>query len=79
MEKVMRRVQILKDMDNLLRETIQNENIFVNDWLANGVPDAAEDDVLVFIAMNDSNYYECLESFVRCCIADNKEEDDEYE
>lgn len=70
------RMKLLEAMDNHLRNNINDEEIVIGDWLANGLPDAYDEDILSFIATYSDNYIECLESFVRCCIADKEDEDD---
>lgn len=71
------RVNALAMMDDFLRKNINDEGIFINDWLAMGVPDCYDNDDLEFIANDEKSYIECLESFVRCMFydAENREEE----
>lgn len=77
MKNTKARIRRLAMMDSYIRENIDNEELILYDWLANAVPDCYDDGILEFIAENDENYIECLESFVRCCINDKEESEEE--
>lgn len=68
MNKLKSRIEILKKMDDFILANVQDEEIFVNDWLAYGVPDGVDYETLEFIAFTDESYFDCLESFARCII-----------
>lgn len=62
------KIILLKLMDNFVRETVEDEETLVGDWLALGVPDCADEEMFEFIATNEESFVSCLESFYRCCL-----------
>lgn len=66
------RVSILRDMDNYIRENVEDENDFDN-WLAYGVPDEASDDILRDIASDDKCWISVIECFAECVLYSNGE------
>lgn len=78
-KKIKARVNRLVMMDNHIRQHIDNEELIVNDWLANAVPDCYDREILEFIANDDESYIECLKSFARCCINDMVDDESEEE
>ena len=61
------RVRMLKEMDTYARENFSEEN-FYNIWLADGVPDGADDDMYLFLATVDNCWMNCINAFRQCCI-----------
>ena len=61
------RVDILKKMDNFIRTEIDDEYIFYNMWLAEGVPDEASIEDLIFIAEDEDNWDDVMRCFRNCC------------
>ena len=63
--------KFLKDMDNFIRKNIQDEELFVEEWLAYGIPDGADMLEICHIANDKDLVADVLESFVRCVLKDN--------
>ena len=61
------RVGFLRMMDDYVREVIGDDDICVNVWFAEGVPDGSDEDDLISIAEDDDLWVECVECFARCC------------
>ena len=63
------RSKLGKEMDNYLREDIQDEEIFWSVWATMGMPDGAtEEDYEDF--EDDEFWTDCLEAFMRCVLLD---------
>ena len=62
------KITLLKLMDNHVRENVEDEETFVGDWLALGVPDCADEEMFEFIATDEESFVSCLKSFYRCCL-----------
>lgn len=60
------RTKILREMDTYARENFEDEDNFL-DWLMDGVPDAADDDIIAFIAQNDECWLRVIKCFYKCC------------
>lgn len=60
------RMKILQEMDKYARENFEDEDNFL-DWLSDGVPDAADDDIIEFIAQDDECWLRVVNCFNRCC------------
>ena len=61
------RIEFLKQFDYYVRNTIGNDDITVNIWLAGGVPDGYTDEDLKEIAIDDELWFDCVECFAECC------------
>ena len=60
------RVKILREMDDYARDNFQDDENFMY-WLILGVPDAADNDILEFIAKNEENWIGVVKCFADCC------------
>ena len=58
------KITILKGMDDYIRNNA-DDDFFYNDWLANGVPDACDDEMYEFIATNEECWKSTVDSFAR--------------
>ena len=69
MEKAMikARVEMLKQMDNYVRNIIGDDSVCVDLWFAEGVPDGADEIDLIEIAEDDDLWEECVKCFAECC------------
>ena len=65
------RAKLGKQMDDYLRENINNEKIFWNVWALMGVPDGATEDDYEDLEDDDEFWTDCLEAFMRCVLLDN--------
>ena len=65
MDRTKERIEKLKKMDLDMRENC-DEELFYTDWLAYGVPDCADEDILIFIAESNKNYKEVVECYEFC-------------
>ena len=63
------RVKLLKEMDAYAREHF-SEDTFYEYWLADGVPDAADDITLSEIASIENCWLNCINAFAICCKAE---------
>ena len=60
------RAKILREMDAYARENFEDEDNFL-DWLMDGIPDAADDDIIAFIAQSDECWLRVINCFNKCC------------
>lgn len=60
------RAKILREMDAYARENFEDEDNFL-DWLMDGIPDAADDDIITFIAQNEESWLRVVNCFNKCC------------
>lgn len=70
------RSKLGKEMDNYLRENIQNEEIFWSVWASMGMPDGATEDDYEDLKESDEFWTDCLEAFMRCVLLDAKNHED---
>ena len=63
------RIEFLKQLDCYVRNTIGDDNITVNIWLAGGVPDGYDETDLKEIALDDELWLDCVNCFADCCRA----------
>ena len=61
------RMEFLKQFDYYVRNTIGDDDITVNTWLAGGVPDGYTDEDLKEIAIYDDLWLDCVNCFAECC------------
>ena len=61
------RIDFLKQFDYYVRNTIGDDNITVNIWLAGGLPDEYTDEDLKEIAIDDGLWLDCVNCFAECC------------
>ena len=61
------RVEFLKQFDYYVRNIIGDDDITVNIWLADGVPDGYTDEDLKGIAIDDELWLDCVNCFANCC------------
>lgn len=66
------RSKLGKEMDNYLRENIQDEEIFWYVWAAMGMPDGATEDDYKDLEDGDEFWTDCLEAFMRSVLLDAK-------
>lgn len=69
-----KRASLGKQMDDYLRDNINNEEIFWGVWASMGIPDGATEDDYEDLEDNDEFWTDCLEAFMRCVLLD-KEDD----
>lgn len=62
---------LLKEMDKYMRNNIEDEELFIEEWLTYGIPDDVHHEDLEFILSDRERYIGILESFVRSCILDD--------
>ena len=65
-ELVKARINLLKQMDTYVRETIGDDEITVNVWFACGVPDGSNETDLEEIAYDDELWLDTVKCFDRC-------------
>ena len=63
------RSKLGKEMDNYLRENIQDEEIFWSVWATMGMPDGATKEDYEDLE-DDEFWTDCLEAFMRCVLLD---------
>jgi hypothetical protein len=73
-EEVINRISRLKEMDNYIRNNIEDETNFYY-WLSDGVPDQCDDDTYMFIATDTNSYFDILETFAICVLNQDDEEE----
>ena len=61
------RIDFLKQFDYYVRNIIGDDNITVDIWLAEGLPDGYNDDDLKEIAESDKCWLYCVKAFSKCC------------
>ena len=61
------RIEFLKQFDYYVRNTIGDDDITVNIWLAGGLPDGYTDEDLKEIAIDDELWLDCVNCFAECC------------
>ena len=71
-ELINARVKILKSMDTYIRNNIDDEDVF-DWWLAYGVPDDADDDMLYDIAAIDNCWLCVVKCFAEIIKIENGE------
>ena len=64
--------KFLREMDNYIRNNIQDEEILVEEWLAYGVPDGSNMLELCHLANEPEAVADILESFARTILLDSK-------
>lgn len=74
-EVIATRKKLLLEMDNYVRNVIGDDEITVNIWLRDGLPDCCDEETLHFIAIEDSCWFNCVEAFEKCCKAEFEEEE----
>ena len=57
---------LLKSMDEFVRENI-DEDIVIDVWLACGLEDGWDDDILTEYASEDDSWNDCVNAFQKCC------------
>lgn len=61
------RKNLLRQMDEYLRSNV-DENIVINVWLAVGLEDGWDEDILTEYANDDELWLSCVNAFRTCCI-----------
>lgn len=61
------RIEFLKQFDYYVRNIIGDDEITVNIWLAEGLPDGYNKYDLEEIAEDDDLWVNCVECFSECC------------
>ena len=69
-ELIMYRKDFLKQMDDYIKDMIGNE-IIIQKWFANGLPDGYDDIHLEEIASDEELWLDCVNCFASCCRAIN--------
>ncbi len=65
------RAKLGKEMDDYLRENINDEGLFWNIWAALGIPDGEADEDYEDLE-DDEFWTDCLEAFMRCVLLDKE-------
>ena len=60
------RMNILGGMNEYVLNHVEDEDLIVNDWFANGVPDGGDEDDLRSMAEDDELWLCAVHSFARC-------------
>lgn len=60
------RVKLMRDMDNYVRENVEDEDLFTY-WLQIGVPDEADDEMLLQFAEIESCWMNIINAFAYIC------------
>ena len=60
------RAKLMREMDNYVRENIQDEDLFMY-WLQDGVPDASDDEDLLEYAAIESCWMNIINAFAYLC------------
>ena len=63
------RMEFLKQFDYYVRNIIGDDEITIDIWFADGVPDGYDESDLKEIAIDDNLWLECVECFAECCRA----------
>ena len=63
------RIEFLKQFDYYVRNVIGDDNITVDIWLAEGLPDGYNEADLKEIALDDELWLDCVKCFNKCCKA----------
>ena len=66
---------LLKSMDAFVRENI-DEDIVIDVWLACGLEDGWDDDILTEYASDDDSWNDCINAFQKCCNYKKREVDE---
>lgn len=65
-EMIETRKNLLKKMDTFLKENIR-EDVVIDLWLAYGLEDGWDDDILAQYANDDESWNDCVKIFRKCC------------
>lgn len=65
-EIIKTRKNLLKQMDTFIRENI-DEDIVIDIWLAYGLEDEWDEEILTEYASNDGLWNDCVNACRRCC------------
>ena len=65
-EMIRVRKNLLKQMDTFIRENI-DEDVVIDVWLACGLEDGWDDDILTKYANDDDSWNDCIKIFRKCC------------
>lgn len=60
------RKNLLRQMDTFIRENI-SEDVVINVWLACGLEDGWDDEILTEYASNDGLWNDCINACRECC------------
>lgn len=60
------RMNILGGMNEYVLNHVEDEDLIVNDWFANGVPDGGDEDDLRSMAEDEELWLCAVRSFARC-------------
>uniref|UniRef100_UPI004027F1D4 hypothetical protein n=1 Tax=Candidatus Stercorousia sp. TaxID=3048886 RepID=UPI004027F1D4 len=60
------RKHLLKQMDSFVRENI-SEDVVIDVWLACGLEDGWDEDILTEYATNDNLWNDCVNTYIKCC------------
>ena len=60
------RAKLMRDMDNYVRENVEDEDLFMY-WLQDGVPDAASDEDLLEYAELEICWMNIINAFAYIC------------
>ena len=63
------RIEFLKQFDYYVRNVIGDDNITVDIWLAEGLPDGYNEADLKEIALDDELWLDCVKCFNKSCKA----------
>lgn len=63
------RIELLKQFDYYIRNMIGGDDITVDIWLRDGLPDGYDEDELHFIATDEECWLNCVDAFFECCKA----------
>lgn len=65
-EMIKIRKHLLRQMDTFIRENI-SEDIVIDVWLACGLEDGWDEDILTEYATNDNLWNDCVNTCIKCC------------
>ena len=65
-EKTILRMNLLGGMNAYILDNVQDEEVIVDDWFAEGIPDGATEDDLQTIAENEELWLNTIKCFARC-------------
>ena len=69
-EMIRIRKNLLRQMDTFIRENI-SEDVVIDVWLACGLEDGWDDDILTEYASDEDLWRSCVNAFKACCEREN--------
>lgn len=71
-QNIKARVELVKAMDSYVRNVIGDDNITVNCWLAEGMPDGEDDIDLIYDMADEDMFEEWVAAFKTCLYLNRK-------